>query len=264
MEKTYGHSKYIVSEELHASGKKHYHAYYHFDKKLDCKDVKCFDIEGVHPNIIRGPKQGWIEYVAKDKNFETNFYAKDPCMAAMECDTWQEASDILWEKMPKWMLEKAAQVEKNFKRRKTVPHEPRIYYGPYIKDCIIGLRPGWNMNTQSLEVVGPPGIGKTQWAKYFCNHHGGFFYCKGTLECLKHYSNESWIIFDDVEVDLKDCNALLDVEAGGSIPARYYDSVLPGGVKRIFLHNGTIHFTGHTGAIDRRKFTINLPHHYHC
>lgn len=112
--------------------------------------------------------------------------------------------------------------------------------------------------THALEVIGEPGTGKTQFFRYMCSHDGGYFYCKGTLECLRHYRNQPWIIFDDVTVELSDCNSLLDVENGGSIKSRYADIIIPAGVKRVFIHNGTITWSGFMAAINRRKYTVQL------
>lgn len=255
----FGVNKYIVSAELHQSGKTHYHAYFHFDDKVDSTDVRCFDLVGVHPNLIKAPGNGWQAYVAKHGDFITNFYEKNVFMEASDMATWASASDLLWAKQPRWMFQHSAAAEKSFKKRKMTPIAPRLYYGPY-QECFSfdeDLFKAWIPDEQSLEVIGTAGLGKTQWARYHCAHDGGYFYCKGTLNCLRHYNNEPWIIFDDVTHDLKDCNALLDVENGGAIPARYADLFIPPGVKRMFIHNGGMIWTGHDGAIARRKYVVH-------
>ena len=66
------------------TGKHHYHLYLKFADALDTKNVKFFDILGVHPNVIRAPGKGWIAYCAKEKEFVTNFYESDPSAINLE------------------------------------------------------------------------------------------------------------------------------------------------------------------------------------
>lgn len=248
---TFGDLKYIIGREDHKDGKKHYHAYCHFDERVDSKNSRVFDFKDVHPNIIKSPKAGWQAYCTKEKDFISNFWKRDTFKEAASCSEWPEAEDKLWTEQPRFMFQHATSAERHFKKRKQVPIVPRLFYGPW-------RNVEWDAEAKSLELIGPPGVGKTQWARYHCSHHGGYFYCKGTLNSLKYYKGEPWIIFDDVVHGLLDCNALLDVENGGTIPARYNDYILPPGVKRIFIHNGDVVWTGHGGAIARRKYTFSI------
>lgn len=118
MEIKFGPGQYIVCKELHESGKTHYHAYFKFDAKIDSTDVKCFDLCGVHPNVVKAPKRGWVLYCAKHGEFKTNFYEADVWVSANEAVTWQEASDLLWTKQPKFMLQVRLYIER-------VPTSPR-------------------------------------------------------------------------------------------------------------------------------------------
>lgn len=245
--------RYTICREDHKSGKKHFHAYLWFESKIDSKNVRLFDFKGVHPDIIHSPKRGWEVYCVKDKDYITNYWKSDIFKEAIEADTWAKASGILWDGNPRFMFQHAAQAEKNYNSRKKRKVEPRLFYGP----CIDLKFAGWDPNVQALELIGPPGYGKTQWARYHCSFEG-YFYCKGTLNCLKFYDNQPWIIFDDIQHDLKDCIALLDVENGGAIPARYQDYLIPPNVKRIFINNEESVWPGFPGAIDRRKFTYKL------
>lgn len=46
-------TKIVIGEELHADGGQHYHVYIHWPLKMHTTDVRYFDIEGYHPNIMR-------------------------------------------------------------------------------------------------------------------------------------------------------------------------------------------------------------------
>lgn len=60
--------EYCISEELHANGKRHFHAFLKWDKKHETVDAKRFDFMGVHPNIVipRGNGDKWLSYVMKE------------------------------------------------------------------------------------------------------------------------------------------------------------------------------------------------------
>ena len=104
-----------------------------------------------------------------------------------------------------------------------------IYNGPY-RDV------DWDQS-KTLIVDGAPGLGKTQWACWFAAHDGGYFYCKGSLECLRHYRGEPWIIYDDIKVDKdKEYDDVFDVENGGMFKSRYKDLIIPPG-KKLWLQN---------------------------
>ena len=115
------------------------------------------------------------------------------------------------------------------KRKREI--KPTLYYGPY------AFNPKWDSESKTLIVVGEPGVGKTQWARWYCAREG-YFYCKNHLDCMRHYNGEAWIIFDDIHVEEYtnvDFQGVFDVERGGSIAARYAPIVFPENVKRIWL-----------------------------
>lgn len=63
-------TKIVIGEELHADGGQHYHVYMHWPKKINTSDVRFFDIEGYHPNIMRfkgkSPQVLWNTRSARD------------------------------------------------------------------------------------------------------------------------------------------------------------------------------------------------------
>ncbi|ANN22659.1 replication initiation associated protein [Gemycircularvirus HV-GcV2] len=58
----------IVGRESHADGGLHLHAFFMFERKFESRDVRVFDVDGLHPNIVRGyttPRKG-ADYAIKD------------------------------------------------------------------------------------------------------------------------------------------------------------------------------------------------------
>lgn len=165
---------------------------------------------------------------------------------------------MLWKKEPKWMLERASQVEANFAKRAKVSTMATIYFGPY-QD----IAPEWNASKHALILTGPAGFGKTQWARWWCDHNGGYLYCKGKIEkSIKSYTNEKCIIFDDATVptgfDINDWNSLLDVENGGEMQFRHTNACIPPGVIRIWIRNSSAPLWGADpdGALERRVYRV--------
>lgn len=60
----------IVGREDHADGGVHLHAFFMFERKFRTRNERLFDVEGKHPNIVRGygtPEKGY-DYATKDGN----------------------------------------------------------------------------------------------------------------------------------------------------------------------------------------------------
>jgi len=154
--------------------------------------------------------------------------------------TAEKAIGYLWEHEPKSMCVNGHNIERNLKRKLDASKfAATLYYGPYRFEPPAD----WDDSKQTLLVTGDVGIGKTQWARHYAEHNGGYFYCKGSLEALKHYKGQPWIIYDDIKVAKYnfDCwSDVFDVSDGGAIEARYGDIMIPPGVKKIWLQNPTV------------------------
>lgn len=58
----------IIGRESHADGGLHLHAFFMFERKFESRNVRVFDVDGCHPNIVRGyskPKEG-ATYATKE------------------------------------------------------------------------------------------------------------------------------------------------------------------------------------------------------
>jgi len=249
LEKQGGHCQYVVSKELHESGKKHYHAYVHYDNKLDTQDPRFFDFSDVHPNIIN-PGAGWISYCKKEKEFITNIEV-NPFTAALACDTVDDAMDFLWQKRPQCMALNGDRIEKNMaKRMRILPPKPGNYFGPW----------RWPMleNIQSVVLIGPSNIGKTQYAKAHFNNPL-FVSHKDRLRDFEPGTHDG-IIFDDMDFNHYPRTAqihLTDWDEDRDLDARYMCAKIPANTRKIFTCN-TMCVDNRDEAIARRITVINL------
>lgn len=58
----------IVGREDHVDGGVHLHAFFMFERKFSSRNVRVFDVDGRHPNVVRGystPEKGY-DYATKD------------------------------------------------------------------------------------------------------------------------------------------------------------------------------------------------------
>lgn len=240
--------KYNIGKEYHENGEVHYHAFFEWQERVETENVKKFDIDGVHPNVINKPGSGWINYCGKHGDYITNFWEPCPWVMARDADTLEEAKAILWAKRPRDMMLAGDKIEKNLINIKKAKIMPTLYYGPYRN-----ITWAWNM---TLILEGPPGVGKTQWAKWWGAHNGGYFYCKKSLEALKYWKGEPVIIYDDIAWNNGDyLDDLFDVETGGNFKSRYKDTYVPPGPK-IWLQNPGIVIPDPIGRIYGRRSEV--------
>lgn len=162
----YGQADYIVAEEQHESGKKHYHAHFKFYQKLDVTDPRAFDLCGVHPNILN-PGKGWPGYCAKDKQYVTNFYEAEPFAEALRQENAEDALSFLWNKRPREMCIHGTQISTNIRKRMSggemvkADHSLEVMCKTLRQHPIEWTHPDWQ---HCAVVQGNAGCGKTQWA----------------------------------------------------------------------------------------------------
>lgn len=228
----------INSNKGENEGAFHYHAY--IEGKVDSYDCRFFDFKGVHPNWIKGSYARHVKYSQKFGDFITEgCEAKvDHFREALKLESSKDAINYLFEHEPKSMLLYGHNIRRNLERKlDSDKFAGKRYYGPY---CFQPPK-AWDSDIQTLVIVGDKGAGKTQWAKHYCDYQGGFLFCKGSLDALKHYNGQPWIIFDDIRVEdypqMKCWSEVFDVCDGGGVKMRHKDAQIPPGVKKIWLCN---------------------------
>ena len=247
--------RWTIGHEKHdTNGKNHYHVFLELMDPLETENCRIFDILKVHPNICKGTVgKGWEHYCVKHGSYVTNYF--EPCPYSHARDLAAEGdSDAavkhLWTKRPRDMALHGAAISANLRLKKKSKFSPTLYYGPYWPI-------DWDDKRYTLILEGEPGLGKTQWAKWWGATKGGYFYCKGSLECMKHYAQEPAIIFDDINVDkCKDLTDVFDVENGGCYEARYQNADIPAGVPRVWLQNPGVQIPDPYGRIIGRRAIV--------
>lgn len=250
----HGPNIHTVGTEKHESGKLHFHAHFKFDKKLDSEDPHLFDVEGVHPNVLV-PGAGWLGYCQKHGDIITNG-KRNVFSEALSASSVREGMDIIALQDPGSYLRYGETIERNLRRRLAPSFEAKLYYGPFISP-LVGTN--WDSSTHSLLVWGAPGLGKTQWCRYYMSHHfGEYDYVKSSPEQLKRLSFDKPFIFDEVNLvkpqfDPDISREITDVENGGSVHCRNSNVDIPPGIPRIFVSNLPFPFRNPADAVYGRR-----------
>lgn len=208
--------RFLVAREIHPeSGEPHFHAVIRWTPAIDTSDSRCFDINGVHPHISpNSVGAGAEKYCIKDGDWDSNYYACDPFTLAANAPSVTAALDILWKEKPREMLLHGENIESNL-RKKLKPQPPPAlqFFGPFEKKFY--PPEDWDPTTHSLLILGPPGIGKTQFAKYY---FGEYEYFKSSPERLKDASWSKPLILDEFNYltrDPEQSKEVTDVISGG-------------------------------------------------
>jgi len=237
---SFGPNKYLIGRELHPSnGENHFHVLLKYASKLDIKNCHAFDVDGVHPNVLRNPPgNGWAVYCAKDDDYRTNYYEVCPYKAALEAPSVREGIAILKRKVPKDIVRFGEQIERNLRRHIAGSWEMTYYLGPYPAHY---FPEDWNPRTHTLLLWGEPGTNKTQFAMYLIAHlFGPFEYIKAKYEEGRKLTGLPFI-FDEaymLDAQTRECSReICCVECGGTVQCRQSNYTIPPGVPRIFVSN---------------------------
>jgi hypothetical protein len=152
--------------------------------------------------------------------------------------------------MPGEMAKHGHNIEANLRKRKLVEPEQKRFYGPYPKEF---YPVDWDRDRESLLLVGPPNLGKTQFARYLL---GDCYYIRSSLEPLRTCKFDKPLLFDEVsmlESPPAQSLEITDVVDGGGIKMRYRDVAIPPGVQRIFCHNMLHPFQNPNSAVYERR-----------
>jgi len=98
----------------------------------------------------------------------------------------------------------------------------------------------WEPTKKALMLCGDTGIGKTNWAKTYCQVNNLTWLKVCHHDKLREYSDEDVIIFDDCEythTPRTNQIHLTTVEEESQVHCRYSPADIPAGVIRIFTYN---------------------------
>lgn len=250
-----------IATERHADGSDHQHAVVKWDKRVQSKNERLFDIEGRHPNIqsIRSVKRA-IDYVSKDGQFTD--YGTIPSGKANSDTDWVAAATEMEEAE---YLGAALQARVPFmyaKRfwelaNKQTTEIPLDYEGCISRECfeLIFQVPAPDKVTL---VLGPTGCGKSSWAKRVSQKPALWVRHMDMLRTFRPGHHKS-IIFDDMAFSHLHREAqihITDWHDDAAIHCRYGIAIIPKETQKIFTAN-TNPFTDDP-AIKRRIHLIQV------
>lgn len=201
-----------VAHELHEDGSDHLHAFVQWDKKIDKRSERFFDVEGYHPNIqsARKPKE-CHDYVTKDNDFVT--FGVPPSFTSTtmvnyeeiiaSCSTQEEFLKKIREANPKdyiFQYERLLFFARHHFKTVVAPYVSPYDDFPNVPDAVqqwesdefLGSHP----RKKTLVLEGPSRIGKTAWARALGRH----MYFNGCANFKDDWDDEAqYIIFDDFE-----------------------------------------------------------------
>lgn len=226
--------KYIVSRELHQSGKRHFHAFFYADENFETRDVRRFDFKGVHPNIVNKPGRPWEVYVSKAGDYVTNYFEEKSSVyeRALALEGAGPALELIKSEKPRDFCLYGDRLRKNIedhmqsKRRRPEP--------PLLNCWQISLVPDWR---KALIFHGPPGIGKTRLAMSMGRNP---LMIRHIDALRKMDSTTDLLVFDDMNFSQWPRSSvihLVDMEDDSPIHMRYTNVVIPAGMRRIFTTN---------------------------
>lgn len=235
----FGECDYLVSEEMHQNGKRHYHCYFKFYKVIDVCDPNAFNLffpvmdRLVHPNIIN-PGKGWITYVAKHSLFITNFH-KDHLWFRTSCMSVKEAMQTYAKEKPDMMANHYSNIQRNLKKRKA---DQEFQFA--VPKYRFNIQPFVYPQGKCFHIYGLARAGKTQYAKtMFPNTI--IVSCHEELDIDIPWDEVQCIVFDDFILKQKmspqEIIHLLDREEEALIGGRYYSRPNRHQIPKIFTSN---------------------------
>jgi len=250
-------AEYLISCERHESGKKHFHAYIKWERRVDYSSSTHFDFKGIHPNIKTGIKKAWENYVAKDGDYITNYYIPKVTKytEALKASTVAEALSIIATHHPRDYVLNRSRIAENLEshhRSLTTPTTTSLHcqwseYGDSVRERILT---SWTERT--IVLSGPTCLGKTSLALSM----GTSPLLVSHLDRLKSIpAGTSHLVLDDMFLGHLPRSTVLhltDLEHPRDIHVRYSVATLPSGLPRILTTNLT-EFLGNDYGVLRQE-----------
>lgn len=237
--------QWLISKELHENGKRHWHVFAKWDKRLDINNSRAFDCMGVHPNILTGINaNNWCNYCAKKGDFSDNFGFQpkqaSQYSAAIDADTVEEGMQIIAKAHPRDYVLQRDRIRANLQAHRASLRvspsptnlSPWNEYGESVREQVLA---SWT--TKAIVLHGHSGVGKTALAKSMGTHP----YLISHLDQLKNIPpTATHLILDDMSfghLPRESVLHLVDLAEDRAIHCRYAVAMLHSGLKRILTTN---------------------------
>jgi hypothetical protein len=181
----------LVAKEAHENGKHHYHGYLRYTARLNVRDMRTWDIKGVHPNIKTvSDWRGWVKYCMKDGVYiqeglpmdaiekadkeERKGAWKAALAAVAESCNPNDGADILRRLQPQQWVINSARIMSTLVNEAAMAHGSKfpleVKTTKWIDDVMnldITIKNDLSADlTPTVILVGDTGIGKTECAKF--------------------------------------------------------------------------------------------------
>jgi len=252
--RSFNNLEYVcVSSEVHADGSPHRHALLCFSKPFRTRSDKAFDYQGHHPNVQSAKsKVATRKYVQKDGDFvEWGEWVEKTSSESVSDDNVRDKLQLPLLDFLIWAGTNRVQYAKEIWHLANKPDINTLYDTPVVDDKYIAdelwavLKPYQHdieLN-KSIVLVGWSGVGKTTWAKWFCQQNSvtPTLFCSH-IDTLKQFdgSKHKSIIFDDVSFKHYPVQTqihLVDQENPRQIHCRHTTATIPPGITKIFTCN---------------------------
>lgn len=251
-----GIAEYLISCERHKTGKKHFHAYIKWERRVDYSSASHFDFKGVHPNIVTGIKKAWEHYVAKEGDYITNYYVQKVTKygCALSASTVEEGLLLIAEHHPRDYCLNRQRIFESLtmhKRMLMTPKEtPNYQWNEYGVSVRAMIEEAWS--TKTIVLHGPTSLGKTSLALSM----GKSPLLVSHLDRLKSIPlGTTHLVLDDMSLAHLPRTTILhltDLEHDRDIHVRYNVATLPSGLPRILTTN-LVEFLGNDLGVLRQE-----------
>ncbi|UDN67444.1 replication-associated protein [robinz virus RP_377] len=211
----------IIGREEHANLGIHLHAFFMFERKFESRNVRVFDVDGRHPNVVRGwgtPEKGF-DYATKDGDIVGGGLERPSGRGLpgagrkwndiILAESREEFFTLIADLDPRTLCVSFGNLCKYADWKYRVDPEP--YRTPPGMEFDVSEFPGlsdWvgaNLDghvvgrRRSLVLYGPTRLGKTLWARSLGKHayFGGLFSLEETTDDV------DYAIFDDIQGGLE-------------------------------------------------------------
>lgn len=269
--------EYAIGEEAHSDAGRHIHVLLKFSRTFDSKQADIFDVnlgdDSLHPNIapIKRGKANFErahDYVEKEDPapYCTLPHIKTWGDILKEAASGEEFLELVRENYPRDYALNLQRLEYMCQKTfgscpNTIPEGWEATYEHTVPGPLSQLEENEAPFGKTLVIVGPPGCGKTTWAKSMAPKPALFIRHLDSLGAFRPHHRS--IIFDDLDfrhLPPSTQKYLVDYENLAEIHCRYRVAKIPEGIPRIMTANEypLIEDGVHGEAVTRRVNKIFL------
>lgn len=255
---------YIIAQEDHTETLgQHLHVYFSVPKRMRIRGTARMHLKDKDGKTVKGnytkcrSSLAAQRYCKKDGRFITNMkfnLLRAAVAAAMDGDA-KEAFSLITEARPDLIITSGGRIKQNMAML-AFDNEPIkkgftdfVNIPPIMKD--------WNPKRQALWLIGPSGVGKTEYAKSLYENP----IIVSHADQLKSLEGHDCVIFDDFNISHWHREAgihITDLANDRGINVKHGCVLIRAGFPRIFCSNKWIWPEDDTGAIKRRVFCVQV------